>query len=72
LRQLREAQEGFAEHAGISYKVYQSIEAGRHWNLRLKTILGFAAVYGLTFSELFAEHCPKVRLKQRKSAAKHR
>ncbi|MDR0534082.1 MAG: helix-turn-helix domain-containing protein [Verrucomicrobiales bacterium] len=76
LRRLREmtglTQEGFAEHAGISYKVYQSIEAGRRWNLRLKTILNFAAIYDLTLAELFAEHCPKVKLKLRRSSAKRR
>lgn len=37
LRALREqlgsTQEEFAEAAGINYKVYQSMEAARRWNL---------------------------------------
>jgi transcriptional regulator with XRE-family HTH domain len=66
LRTLREqarfTQEGFAEYAGISYKVYQSIEAGRRWNLRMKSILNLAGIHGLTLSELFAARIPKTKL----------
>ena len=67
LRELRLktgfTQEGFAEHAGISYKVYQSIEAGRRWNLRMKTVIGMAAIHGLTLPQLFSEKLPKTKLK---------
>ena len=67
LRQLRKraglTQEGFAERTGFSYKVYQSMEAGRRWNLRMSTILRLAEFYGLTLSELFAKRCPAVQLK---------
>ena len=66
LRILREragfTQEGFAEHAGLSYKVYQSIEAGRRWNLRMSSILKLAGIHGLTLSELFAARVPKTKL----------
>ncbi len=65
LRALREraglTQEGLAEYAGISYKVYQSIEAGRRWNLRMQTVLKLAGIHGLTLSELFAAKMPKAR-----------
>jgi DNA-binding XRE family transcriptional regulator len=67
LRSLREqtglTQEGFAERAGISYKVYQSFEAARRWNLEMKTVIKLAAVHGLSLSELFANRVPKTRLK---------
>ena len=63
LRALREqaglTQEGFAEQAGISYKVYQSFEAGRRWNLEMKTVLKLAEIHHLTLSELFAKNIPK-------------
>jgi transcriptional regulator with XRE-family HTH domain len=68
LRALREqagfTQEGLAEHADISYKMYQSYEAGRRWNLRLSTILKLAAIHGLTISVLFSSKTPKTRLKK--------
>ncbi len=68
LRLLREqagfTQEDLAEHAGISYKVYQSYEAGRRWNLRLTTILKLAAMHGLTVSGLFSSSMPKTKLKK--------
>ena len=68
LRALREqsgfTQEGFAEQAGLSYKVYQSYEAGRRWNLRLKTILKLAEIHGVTLSNLFSVKTPKTNLKK--------
>jgi transcriptional regulator with XRE-family HTH domain len=68
LRALRKqtglSQERFAEHAGISYKVYQSYEAGRRWNLRLSTILKLAGIHGLTLSSLFSSKTPKTNLKK--------
>jgi len=66
LRVLREqtglTQEAFAERIGISYKVYQSIEARRRWNLRLTTILRFADSHGLTLTQLFSAKTPQSRL----------
>jgi transcriptional regulator with XRE-family HTH domain len=42
IRQLREAraltQEAFAEKAGLGYKYYQSVEAGRRRDIRLSTV----------------------------------
>jgi len=68
LRALREqtgmTQEGFAERAGISYKVYQSFEAGRRWNLEMKTVIKLAGIHGLSLSELFAPKTPRTKLKQ--------
>ena len=68
LRALREqagfTQEGLAEYAGISYKMYQSFEAGRRWNLRLKTILKLAEIHGLTLSSLFSSKTPRSKLKK--------
>jgi DNA-binding XRE family transcriptional regulator len=65
LRALREqtglTQEGFAEQAGISYKVYQSFEAGRRWNLEMKTVLRLGEIHGLTLSELFAAKTPRLK-----------
>ncbi|MCE0522303.1 MAG: helix-turn-helix domain-containing protein [Methylacidiphilales bacterium] len=67
LRALREqagfTQEGLAEHAGISYKMYQSFEAGRRWNLRMSTVIKLAGIHGLTLSALFSTKTPKTNLK---------
>jgi len=69
LRALREqaglTQEGFAERAGISYKVYQSFEAGRRWNLEMKTVIKLAEIHRLSLSELFAARTPKTELTTR-------
>jgi DNA-binding XRE family transcriptional regulator len=66
LRALREqagmTQEAFAEQAGISYKVYQSFEAGRRWNLEMKTVIKLAGIHGLTLSELFAAKTSRTKL----------
>ena len=66
LRALREqsglTQEAFAEHAGLSYKMYQSFEAGRRWNLRMSTVLKLATIHGLTLSALFSSKTPKTKL----------
>ena len=66
LRELREAngltQEGFAEVAGISYKYYQAVEAGRKVELRLSTLERLARAYGIELWELFAPTMPAVRI----------
>jgi len=63
LRDLREAhgltQEGFAERAGISYKYYQAVEAGRKRELRLSTLERLANAYGIEVWELLAPAMPK-------------
>jgi len=56
IRALREAhgltQEAFAERAGLTYKHYQQVEAGRKFDIRLSTLIKMAEGLGLTLSEL--------------------
>lgn len=46
VKQLRESlgltQEAFAERAGLKYKHYQAVEAGRKLNIQLETLLKMA------------------------------
>jgi transcriptional regulator with XRE-family HTH domain len=46
------SQEAFAERAGLKYKHYQSVEAGRKLNLTLATLEKMAKACGLELSEL--------------------
>jgi transcriptional regulator with XRE-family HTH domain len=48
-------QEEFAERAGMSYKHYQQIEAGRKADLRLSTLERLARAHGIKLSSLFRE-----------------
>jgi transcriptional regulator with XRE-family HTH domain len=72
LRELRGVagltQEEYAELAGIPYKVYQHIEAGRRSNPRLSTLEKLAQGFGLTVNELFAVRRPKPRGKKRRQS----
>ena len=56
VKQLREAlglsQEAFAEKAGLGYKYYQHVEAGRKRDLRLSTLEKLAKACGLELSDL--------------------
>jgi transcriptional regulator with XRE-family HTH domain len=56
VKALREAlglsQEAFAERAGLKYKHYQSIEAGRKIDIRLSTLGKLAKACGLELAEL--------------------
>ncbi|HEX2852899.1 MAG TPA: helix-turn-helix transcriptional regulator [Opitutaceae bacterium] len=56
VRELREArglsQEAFAELAGLKYKHYQAIEAGRKINIQLLTLQKLAKASGLELWEL--------------------
>jgi len=65
LKELRHAagltQEQYAELAGIQYKVYQHIEAGRRPNPRLSTVERLAQGFGLSVSEFFAVRLPNPR-----------
>jgi len=65
LRELRGrhalSQEAFAELAGMSYKYYQAVEAGRKRNLRLTTLEKLAAAYGLQVWQLLSPNVPKRR-----------
>jgi len=48
-------QEQFAERAGMSYKCYQQIEAGRKADLRLSTLEKLAKAHRLTLARLLSE-----------------
>ncbi len=56
VRELREArglsQEAFAERAGLKYKHYQAIEAGRKSDIRFSTLAKLAKACGLEPWEL--------------------
>jgi len=56
VREFREArglsQEAFAEKAGLTYKYYQHVEAGRKRDLRISTIEKLAKACGVELSEL--------------------
>jgi transcriptional regulator with XRE-family HTH domain len=76
LRELRQAngltQEAFSERAGMSYKYYQALEAGRKAEMRLSTLDRLANAYGLEVYELLAPKLPEVKLKRRKKHRKRR
>ena len=56
MKELREArglsQEAFAEKAGLGYKYYQHVEAGRRRDIRLSTLEKLAKACGLELREL--------------------
>lgn len=56
IKELREArglsQEAFAEKAGMTYKYYQHVEAGRKRDIRLSTLEKLAQACGLELCEL--------------------
>jgi transcriptional regulator with XRE-family HTH domain len=47
------SQEAFAERAGLAYKYYQHVEAGRKRDVRLSTLQKLAKACGLELYELF-------------------
>ncbi len=65
LKELREAsgmtQEAFAEHAGMGYKFYQHIEAGRKRLLRIDTIERICLAYKISLCDFFKPKCPKIQ-----------
>jgi hypothetical protein len=52
--------------AGIPYKVYQHIEAGRRPNPRLSTLEKLAWAFGLSVNEFFALRLPTPRPPKRR------
>ncbi len=56
IREIRKArgwsQEAFAERAGLKYKHYQSVEAGRKPNVQLPTLEKLAKACGMELWEL--------------------
>jgi len=75
LRELRRrhglSQEAFAERAGMSYKYYQAVEAGRKRNLRLSTLEKLAAAYGLEVWQLLSPSLPKKTAVATKRGRRH-
>ena len=53
-------QEAFAELAGMDYKTYQHIEAGRRPSVRLCTIEKICAAYGIELHQFFQPTLPKL------------
>lgn len=62
LKQLRRiyglTQEACAERAGMSYKYYQAVEAGRKKHLRLTTVERLAKAYDLEVYHLLSPQLP--------------
>lgn len=56
VKEVREArglsQEAFAEEAGLGYKYYQQVEAGRKRDIRISTLLKLAKGCGMELWEL--------------------
>ena len=56
VKELREArglsQEAFAEKAGLGYKYYQHVEAGRRRDIRLSTLEKLAKAFQVKVSKL--------------------
>ncbi|MGA9777251.1 MAG: helix-turn-helix domain-containing protein [Limisphaerales bacterium] len=72
LKQLRQAkqltQEAFAESAGMSYKYYQAVEAGRKPDLRLSTLERLAKAHGFDVYELLSPIPSRGKAKSRKKS----
>ncbi|MGN0834446.1 MAG: helix-turn-helix transcriptional regulator [Candidatus Spyradosoma sp.] len=64
LKALRNAsgltQEAFAELAGMDYKTYQHIEAGRRPSVRLCTIEKICDAYGIELHQFFHPTLPQL------------
>lgn len=62
VREIREAlglsQEAFAERAGLKYKHYQALEAGRKPNFKFVTLVKLADACGMDLRELFDFNSP--------------
>jgi transcriptional regulator with XRE-family HTH domain len=73
LKALREiarlTQEEVAELAGLTYKHYQSIEAGRKQEIWLSTAERLAKAFGVGVWELLAPTIPKPRVRKRTNSS---
>lgn len=58
-------QEEVAELAGLTYKHYQSIEAGRKEEIWLSTVEKLAKAFGVGVWELLAPAMPKPRVRKK-------
>ena len=80
MKQRREGlgltQEAFAERAGLGYKYYQSVEAGRRRDIRLSTIEKLAKACDLELWELLKVDDPLPAIAEAparsRSTARHR
>jgi transcriptional regulator with XRE-family HTH domain len=72
LKELRRlhglTQEAFAERAGMSYKYYQALEAGRKPDLRLSTLDRLANAYHMEVWVLLNSNTPESRARLRKNS----
>lgn len=70
LKELRKktklTQEEFAEHAGINYKFYQQLEAGRRKLVRIDTVQRICQAYGIELWQFFHPEIPKFTLNVKK------
>jgi transcriptional regulator with XRE-family HTH domain len=69
LKQLRQrhgvSQERFAEIAGMSYKYYQHLEAGRKRRILLETVERLGEAYGIEAWQIIGPELPEnTRLKE--------
>jgi transcriptional regulator with XRE-family HTH domain len=68
LKKLRKrhllTQEQFAEIANINYKFYQSIESGRHCEIRLSTLKKLSDAYGVRLDQLLSPVVPKTHVQK--------
>ena len=67
LRELRKltglTQEEFAEHAGMNYKFYQQLEAGRRKLFRIDTVQRICCAYCIELWEFFHPDIPEISLR---------
>ena len=72
-RKSRElSQEAFAEKAGLGYKYYQSIEAGRKRDIRLSTLEKLAKGCGWKLTELLDLDAPPMVLAEEPAKFSHK
>ena len=66
LRELRKltnlTQEEFSEYAGMNYKFYQQLEAGRRKLFRIDTVQRICRAYGIELWEFFHPDIPQISL----------
>jgi transcriptional regulator with XRE-family HTH domain len=72
VRELREArglsQEAFAERAGLKYKHYQALEAGRKMNFQILTLVKLAKACGMEPWELLHPEAVTLKLAEEAQA----
>lgn len=61
-------QEAFSELAGMDYKTYQHIEAGRRPSVRICTVEKICSAYGIELWQFFLPKAPEIPAKKLKRA----